>query len=120
MSEALFDLAPIDKSRPGPPPGWSRDLCDDWIARFRGTAPGGIIGRAIKPLFEKHSWEEIRAAWRVYLSKNEARFADPWRFANTFGEWAGTVAAPRKLSKGDEFMRRQLARVAAASKEDGR
>jgi hypothetical protein len=75
----------------GTPPAagnWSREACDDWITRFGGTAPGGRIGKALKPLVEKHGWPEVREAWRSYLGQVEAEFASAQRFAATYGRWA--------------------------------
>lgn len=69
---------------------WSREACDDWILRFDGTAPGGPIGRHLKPLVARHGWPAVRLAWRIYLAGAEATYASPARFAATYGEWAGT------------------------------
>ncbi len=79
-------------------PSWSREACDDWIERFGGTAPGARIGKALKPLVKKHGWAEVRPAWRSYLAQAEAEFASAERFASTYGEWAGTAAAPKARS----------------------
>ena len=78
----------------GPPP-WSREACDDWILRFGGTAPGGQIGKALKPLVVAHGWTEVRVAWRGYLAQVEAEFASASRFASTYGRWSGTVLSPQ-------------------------
>ena len=69
---------------------WSREACDDWIARFGGTAPGGRIGAALAPLVKAHGWPSVREAWRSYLAQTDAQYASPQRFAATFGRWAGT------------------------------
>lgn len=73
---------------------WSREACDDWIARFGGTAPGGQIGKAMKPLVDRHGWAAVRAAWQSYLGQTEAEYASPTRFASTFGRWSGGEAPP--------------------------
>jgi len=73
---------------------WSRDACDDWISRFGGTAPGGQIGKAMKPLVDRHGWLAVRAAWQSYLGQTEAEYASPTRFASTFGRWSGTTVEP--------------------------
>jgi hypothetical protein len=80
-------------ARLGPPPGgrsWSSEACDDWAARFGGTTPGGKIGKALKPLVDKHGWPEVRKAWKSYLGQVEADYASPSRFANTYGRWSGS------------------------------
>jgi hypothetical protein len=76
----------------GWPKVWSREACDDWVARFGGTAPGGQIGKAFKPLERVNaSWPEVRGAWRNYLDQAEAEFASASRFAQTLGRWTGSV-----------------------------
>jgi hypothetical protein len=76
---------------PAAPGGWVGRAGEDWIERFGGTAPYGAIGKALKPLVEKHGWERVRAAWRFFLAQLEAKFASPGsagRFANTYADWA--------------------------------
>jgi uncharacterized protein YdaU (DUF1376 family) len=70
---------------------WSREACDDWIERYGGTAPGGQIGKAIKPLLDHHGWPAVRAAWRSYLAQVDAEYASPSRFASTYGRWSGSA-----------------------------
>lgn len=84
------------------PSSWAREACDDWIARFGGTAPGGRIGSALKPLVAKHGWPAVREAWRSYLAQSEAEYASPQRFAATFGRWSGTAAAGKKPTVVDQ------------------
>jgi hypothetical protein len=73
---------------------WSRQACDDWIARFGGTAPGGQIGKCLKPLVDRHGWAVVRRAWGRYLLQSEAQYASPARFSATFGKWAGLSPDP--------------------------
>lgn len=74
---------------------WSKEACDDWIEAFHGTAPGGAIGRHLKPLVEKYTWEVVRPAWRAYLSETDAQYANPARFATaTFGTYQAHVPPP--------------------------
>lgn len=76
------------------PPSWSREACDDWIERFEGVAPGGPIGRHLKPLVDKHGWPAVRAAWKAYLEQTEVEFASPAAFAQKFGLWKRPAPAP--------------------------
>ncbi len=78
---------------PSPPVlvAWSREACDAWIGRFGGTAPGGQIGKALKPLVDRHGWSEVATAWRSYLTQTDAEYASPQRFAATYGRWSGTA-----------------------------
>lgn len=70
-------------------PSWSSEACDDWKARFEGTAPGGRIGKALKPLVEQHGWDKIRPIWQKYLAKKDAEFASPQDFASKLSLWIG-------------------------------
>ncbi len=83
--------APVGDSRPPILVAWSREACDAWIARFGGTAPGGQIGKALKPLVDRHGWSEVATAWRSYLTQTDAEYASPSRFAATYGRWSGTA-----------------------------
>jgi len=78
-------------SRPPILVAWSREACDAWIGRFGGTAPGGQIGKALKPLVDRHGWSEVATAWRSYLTQTDAEYASPSRFAATYGRWSGTA-----------------------------
>lgn len=78
---------------------WSRQAAEDWIERYGGTAPGGRIGSALKPLVAVHGWLEVRAAWRSYLTQTEAEYASAQRFSATYGRWSGT-AAPAASKSG--------------------
>jgi hypothetical protein len=98
----------------GKPPAaaaWSREACDDWIRRFGGTAPGGQIGKALKPLVTKYGWETVRPAWQSYLSQAEPDYVSAQRFAATYGRWATAEPArapepapqkPRALRERDD------------------
>ena len=81
------------------PAPWTREACDDWIARFKGSAPGGRIGKALKPLVGAHGWPEVRAAWQSYLSQSEAEFASAERFAATYGRWSGECEGPKSKAQ---------------------
>ncbi len=70
---------------------WTREACDDWIARFGGTAPGGQITGHLNPLVKKHRWEGVRPAWQNYLAQSDAQYASPARFAATFNGWHDTI-----------------------------
>jgi hypothetical protein len=110
---------------PSAPPGdararardvWSVQACDDWINRYGGVAPGGQIGKSLKPLVDKHGWPAVRQAWRAYLEETEARFASAGRFAATYGRWSGAAPDPAgaKATVGEHnaaTLRRVIARL---------
>ena len=88
---------------------WSRAACDDWIARFGGTAPGGQIGKALIPIVKRHGWEFVRRAWCRYLAQAEAQYASPARFSATFGRWSGLAPDPAPLDDATAHNARVLA-----------
>lgn len=83
---------------------WTREACDDWIARFQGTAPGGRIGKALKPLVTKHGWSEVREAWRNYLQQTEPEYASAEKFASTFGCYVGPAPRAAKATPTDRVL----------------
>jgi len=69
-------------------PAWSNEASDDWNARFGDrSAPGGKIGKALKPLVDRYTWEVIRPAWQRYLTEKDAEFASPADFAQKVSLW---------------------------------
>jgi len=105
---------------------WSREACELWIARFQGSAPGGQIGKALKPLVGRYSWPEVKRAWISYLDQVEAQYASPERFSATYGRWSGLVADKpdvRRMSSAEktmqvtrELIRKELEKKNAATK----
>jgi hypothetical protein len=75
---------------------WSTEACDDWNTRFGGTAPGGRIGDALKPLVVRYSWAAVRPAWRRYLQEQDSKYVNPADFASKFGSWAGRKSAGKQ------------------------
>lgn len=103
-------------ARLGPPPGskpWSTEACEIWIERFGGTAPGGQIGKALKPLMDRHGWPEVRLAWQSYLAQTEADYASPSRFASTYGRWSGTSPPPARAAPSTDRARARQASAEA-------
>lgn len=94
---------------------WAREACDDWIGRHGGTAPGGRIGQALKPLVKKHGWPAVRPAWHNYLAQTEPEYVSPQRFAATYARWLSDQ--PRQDKKLDAS---REAIVAWAKKEKQR
>jgi hypothetical protein len=128
----VLDLV-AQPEEPEPEGNWSREACDDWISRFGGTAPGGRIGKALKPLVKAYGWREVRPAWACYLALGEAEFASPQRFAATYGRWSGDRPEQSARSPGgydqavrdsmagaaEEITRRRAAREAARDGSSG-
>jgi uncharacterized protein YdaU (DUF1376 family) len=93
--------AGAEAGKPGNGP-WSREACDDWVDRFTGSAPGGRIGAALKPLVHRFGWGTVREAWRRYLAEKEPDFASAQDFASKFGEWS----APAAIGTGQAIVAR--------------
>jgi hypothetical protein len=66
---------------------WSSLACDDW-KEFLGTAPGGRIGNALKPLVAEHGWLKVQPLWRVACeqasNETDPSYFTPEVFARTF------------------------------------
>ena len=89
---------------------WVSEACDDWIGMLGGLAPGGVIGKSLKPLVERYGWEvTVRPCWKQYLydrrESGERQYISAPDFANRmFGQylkWRGDTertaeAAPLK------------------------
>jgi uncharacterized protein YdaU (DUF1376 family) len=92
---------PLDESKdsllPAPKKRWVAPFCDAWIARFGGTAPGGRIGKALKPLVSQHGDAAVLEAWARYLDTVEPDYAAPETFASKYGVWSGTAKLPAKV-----------------------
>jgi hypothetical protein len=86
-----------NRSNSAKPKGWVAVFCDAWIARFGGTAHGGRIGKALRPLVEQHGEVAVLEAWRLYLDAVEPDYAAPETFASKYGVWSGTAKPPAKI-----------------------
>jgi hypothetical protein len=72
-------------------PGWSAEGAQDWEAASNGTMEPGRIGKALKPLVDRHGWELVRPVLGRFLRTADRRFG-PEYFAREFGRYAGGVA----------------------------
>lgn len=72
------------------PAPWSAEAIDDWNDRYgKGSAPGGRIGAALKPLVQAHGWDAVRPAWKRYLSESTHPSPSAQDFAAHYGAWNG-------------------------------
>ena len=78
---------------------WVGEACDLWKQRFEGVAPGGRLGRALKPMVDKHGWPAVKAAWAAYLTEYDPDFATPENFVSKYGLWSGSVRRPTAEAK---------------------
>jgi uncharacterized protein YdaU (DUF1376 family) len=67
------------------PANWVGEACQIWEAI--GTPNAGRIGKALKPLVDKHGWEAVKPVWQLECGSKtteSARFFSPQKFAETF------------------------------------
>jgi uncharacterized protein YdaU (DUF1376 family) len=79
---------------------WVSEACDDWNERYGlGSAPGGRIGNALKPIVQAmaktlhetdpESWAgSVRPAWRRYLAETTHPSPSAQDFAAHFADWS--------------------------------
>ncbi len=97
---------------------WTAEACDDWSAATGGVAPGGRIGKALRPLVTKvakehalsfeQGWRLVRPWWQRYLADKDPEFRKPEDFAANPRQ---VVAAPGNTPKAHQ---REAAMVAMA------
>lgn len=92
---------------------WTQQACDLWMARFDGTAPGGRIGKALKPLVEKHGAETVLERFQRYLAEEDPRFATPETFATKYGAITGESNGHNGNGAGSKGRRGPPARAVA-------
>lgn len=108
LDQSRTESAPATAVAPLVPP-WSREACSDWNDAFgAGSAVGGKIGKALKPLVDHHGWPAVRVVWQRYLgsSEDDAKFKSPAAFAEKFAYWAAPARAspPGRKSLDDRAM----------------
>jgi hypothetical protein len=79
------------------PPSWSREACDDWIAGTGGTAPGGRLAKALRPLVDRYTWEVLRPDWQRFCAAPDSRYG-PEQFTNHYGLWSNGRNGSGKLT----------------------
>jgi hypothetical protein len=71
-------------------PSWTAEACEDWTEGTGGTAPGGRIGKALKPFVERlardkgltfeATWLAVRPWWKKFCASEDVKFG-PQAFA---------------------------------------
>jgi hypothetical protein len=91
------------------PVSWSAAACDAWTDHFGGRAPGGEIGKHLKPVVDKYGAAEVIQQWDAYLDahvrQNRAQFAKAADFAQRYGYYKqhGHKMARGKLSANEKL-----------------
>ena len=66
---------------------WLTPYWDAWIDAYGGKPSAGILSKALKPVHDEHGEAEVLRRWQHYLGRTPAEYANPHRFASTFGRW---------------------------------
>lgn len=115
--EKRIAVAPLQPSN-GKAGTWNQAACGIVTARYGGTAPGGRITKALRPLVGRHGEETVLSAWSRYIDETEAEYLSPERFATTFSNWSGQARAPAS-AKMREAEARSRASMLGGLKGDG-
>lgn len=110
---------------PAKDPTWNQRAVAVVTERYGGTAPGGRITRALRPLVTKHGEEAVLSAWAHCVEDTPAEYLSPEKFATTYNRWTEAGArAPRngagKLSVGDQAIENARQALAAHEARGGR
>jgi hypothetical protein len=71
---------------------WSQEAGEMWERAYGGVAPFGKIGKYLKPLVDRDTWEGTRPCWQRYLDEKDIEYASPKDFAEKAGTWAPGVS----------------------------
>ena len=92
---------------------WLSPYAAAWKTQYRGTPNFRFLARYLKPLHDEHGVEKVLAHWEAYLREVPGTYANPGRFAATFGQWDPVAVraqkdptAPRPGETSDEYIGR--------------
>lgn len=66
---------------------WITPFADAWRTQYGGDMPIKPATRPLKALVDEWGADETRRRWAIYLAATDGAYANPARFASTFGEW---------------------------------
>jgi len=104
------------------PRAWNQRACDLVINRYHGTAPGGRIGKALRPLVVKHGEGPVLEAFGRYVDETESEFWSPEHFATTYARWSDArppARASPQLGGVDARNTEALRQFMAKRQDDG-
>jgi hypothetical protein len=86
-------------------PSWLSPYLGEWKDQYGGNMPIGPAAKAFAPLEKQHGAPEVLRRWVIYLKATAAPYANPTKFASTFGEWANppTRTAGTKQSPAEQM-----------------
>jgi uncharacterized protein YdaU (DUF1376 family) len=82
----------------GVPTSWVGEAGEDWRVQYNAEPKWPRLGKALKPLVDRHGWPTVRQAWLRYLAETEGKYATAERFAETYGHWSGTALPPARAA----------------------
>ena len=74
---------------------WITPYFEAWKKKAGGEPPVGIMLKVMKKLEELHGANNVMIHWGNYLKETEITYLSVMRFAQTYGNWAKSTAAPR-------------------------
>jgi hypothetical protein len=80
---------------------WLSPFYDAWCERYGGKPAVGPLAKALKTLVDEFGPDAVLGHWSAYLQSTDARFANPARFAQTYGSWSGQS---RRSTPNDNYL----------------
>jgi hypothetical protein len=78
---------------------WLTPYIETWTAYYGGNPSAGELANFLGPLRSAHGDPAVKKAWENYLSHTEAQYANPARFAKTYGSWTGNAPKPKPTQR---------------------
>lgn len=78
---------------------WLTPYIETWVAHYGGNPSAGELANFLGPLRSVHGDPAVKKAWENYLSHTEAQYANPARFAKTYGSWTGNGPKPKPTQR---------------------
>lgn len=66
---------------------WLTPYFDAWKDRFGAQPNAGKLSKALRQADKEHGPEYLVPRFKAFLAESDAKFVNPFRFAETHGEW---------------------------------
>lgn len=94
IASELIETSAPENVRPGPIV--QAELI--WRRAYLGDAPGGLLAKKLKPLFETVSPARVLRAWDTYCNNTGPQYVNIDKFVATWGSWEDGVPAKTGVS----------------------
>jgi len=74
---------------------WLTPYFDAWRDRFGAPPNAGKLAKALRAADGEYGPGYLVPRWKAFLAQSEAKFVNPFRFAETHGEWGPGPASER-------------------------